>query len=259
MLKTELLLLIAIATAAAPLAPRAQTLPPNAVINGSFESPGLPAGQSTRVLSSGDNFIQAWTVIDDNGEFSPFYTKVGSAHGSYAVVLDQQSGIRTTVRTQPNTFYELGLWVEADDCAACVVPAPLRIRLGGQTVSIVPVSGRAYYRIQFHLNSFVNTLEIFNPSSTGAIKQYYIDDVSLRPVAATLLSARLMPVITFEGVIGGRYEIQATTNLAAPVWTTLTNLIVSNNPTLFIDTDPLFRGRTYRAIRVPNTAQIAQP
>ena len=249
MLKTKLLSSIATALFAAPLV-TAQIGGPNVVINGSFESPGLPRGQSTRPLVNGETFVQAWTVVDDSGEFSPVYTTHNVAHGSYAIVLDQQSGIRTTVRTQPDTFYELGLWVEADDCAACVEPAPLRITLGGQTVFIVPVSGRAYHRVQFRLSSAVNTLEIFNPSSTGAIKQYYIDDVSLRAVPATTLSARLMPVITIEGIIGARYEIQAATNLLAPVWTTLTNITLSNNPTLFIDRDPLFRGRTYRAVRV---------
>lgn len=248
-LKTKLLLLIGIAAVIAASS-RAQIAGPNVVINGSFESPGLPRGQSTRPLVNGDNYIQAWRVIDDSGEFAPLYTTHNVSHGSYAVVLDQQSGIRTTVRTLSDTFYELGLWVEADDCAACVEPAPLRITFGGQTVLIPPVSGRAYHRVQFRTSSTVNTLEIFNPSSTGAIKQYTIDDVSLRTIPATMLTARLMPVITIEGIIGARYEIQAATNLLAPVWTTLTNLTLSNNPTLFIDRDPLFRGRTYRAVRV---------
>ena len=232
----------------------------NVIRNGGFELPGLPENEDVKFLPNGSTFISGWTVIDDGVGQQPFYgtRRLNDAvlNGSYGVVLNQESGIKTTFTAEVGAFYELSLWLRPDDCRGCVTPAPLRVTLSGNSISMNLVEGWSYQTVQFYATNAANSLEIYNPASTSDFKRYTIDDVAIRQVPGAVLGARLQPVVTVEGTIGAKYQIQAANNLNAPIWTTLTNLVLSNSPTFFLDTAPVdssggARQRIYRAIRVP--------
>lgn len=235
----------------------------NILFNGNFESPGLPAGEDMKFLTNGSTYITGWAAIDDSVGQPPFYgnTDLNDAvfSGEYGLVLNQESGIRTVFRTEVGAFYELGLWLRPDDCRGCVTPAPLRVTITGNStsrpiitsVSLEIIEGWTRQTVQFFATHSINTLELYNPASTSDFKRYTIDDVSIQKVAGAVLGASLRPVVTVEGDIGAKYQIQSATNLNAPLWTTLTNLTLSNSPTLFLDTNPAAPHRIYRAIRVP--------
>lgn len=235
----------------------------NVLFNGGFESPGLPDRQNMLLLTNGSTYITGWSIIDDGVGQPPFYgnTQLNDAvlNGAYGLVLNQASGIRTVFRTEVGAFYELSLWLRPDDCRSCVSPAPLRVTISGNSASrpvitqltLPLIAGWTYQTVQFYATHTVNTLELYNPSSTPDSKRYTIDDVAIRKVDGAVLGASLRPVVSVEGDIGARYQIQGATNLNAPTWNILTNLILSNSPTLFLDTSATAPHRIYRAIRVP--------
>jgi hypothetical protein len=237
---------------------QAQLAQPNLLPNGGFESPGLPSNQDMLLLTNGSTYVSGWTVIDDGVGQPPFYgnTDLNDAvlNGEYGLVLNQGSGVRTTFRTEFGSFYELSLWIRPDDCMSCQNPAPLQVTIGGASYLIPQLPGWTYQTIQFFATNRLSTLQLFNQSSPRDYKRYTIDDVAIRKVDGGILTVRLAPVVTVEGTIGAKYQIQAATNLTAPVWTTLTNLTLSNNPTFFMDTNNLSpaatRTRVYRAIRI---------
>jgi len=165
--------------------------------------------------------------------------------------LNQGSGVKTTFRAEVAEFYELSLWVRPDDCPGCTTPAPLRVSVGGNVVSLPVEEGWTHQKVEFFTSRSLNTLELFNPASPSDYKRYTIDEVVIQKLTGAILTARLLPVVTIEGTIGAKYQIQSATTLTAPMWTTLTNLTLSNSPTLFIDTSGLGRFRIYRAVRVP--------
>ena len=227
------------------------------VNNGGFELPGLPPGTDIKFLENGSTFIPGWTVIDDGVGQAPFYgnTDLNDAvlNGEYGLVLNQESGVKTTFRAEVGAFYELSLWLRPDDCNGCVTPAPLRATISGNPVNLEIISGWSHQRVQFYVTNSLNTLELYNPASTSDYKRYSIDDVVIQKVPGASLGVRLQPVVTVEGTIGAKYQIQTANNLNAPVWTTLTNLTLSNSPTFFLDTNSAGGGRQriYRAVRVP--------
>ena len=246
--RTYVLLLLMLATAAGSNAQ-------NVLSNGGFELPGLPAGVNRLFLTNGSTFVSGWTVVDDGVGQPPFYgnTELNDAvlNGEYGLVLNQESGVSTAFRAEVGAFYEVGLWLRPDDCSGCVTPAPLRVTISGNAVYLPIVEGWSYQTVQFYATQSRNTLQLYNPASTSDYKRYTIDDVVIQKLTGAILSARLLPVVTIEGTIGSRYQIQSATNLNATLWTTLTNLTLSNSPTLFIDTSNLGRFRIYRAVRVP--------
>jgi hypothetical protein len=227
----------------------------NLLRNGAFELPGLPPEQDQVLLANGSTYVSGWTVINDGIGQPPFYgnTDLNDAvfSGEYGVVLNQGSGIRTSFRAEVGEFYELSLWIRPDDCPGCTTPAPLRVSFGDQVVSLPVEQGWTQQKVEFYTTRSLNTLELFNPASSGDYKRYSIDEVAVQKLTGAILTARLLPVVTIQGTIGARYEVQSATSLTAPLWTTLTNLTLSNSPTLFIDTSGLGRFRIYRAIRVP--------
>lgn len=237
----------------------AQDGSPNVILNGGFESPGLPADQDMLLLPNGSTYVSGWTVINDDVGQPPFYgnTDLNDAvlNGEYGLVLNQGSGVKTTFRTESGAFYELGLWLRPDDCLSCDSPAPLRVTINSSPLSLEQRSGWSFQSIQFFATNSINTLELFNPSSPRDFKRYTIDDVAIRKVSGALLHAQLQPVITVEGTIGAKYQIQSANTLTSPIWTTITNLVLSNSPTFFLDTNSYTPGaplqRIYRAIRVP--------
>ena len=211
-------------------------------------------------LTNGSTFVSGWTVIDDGVGQPPFYgtRRLNDAvlNGSYGVVLNQDSGLKATFRTEVGAFYELGLWLRVDDCDGCTTPNPLRVTISGQPVDLQILSGWNYQTVQFYATNSVNTLELYNPGASSDFRRYSIDDVAIQKVLGAVLGARLAPVVTVEGTLGAKYQIQSANNLNAPIWTTLTNLILSNSPTFFLDVNPAndpstARQRIYRAIRVP--------
>jgi hypothetical protein len=225
------------------------------LLNGGFELPGLPQGENQRFLTNGSTFIPGWTIINDGVGQPPFYgnRELNDAvlNGEYGLVLNQESGVKTTFRTQVGEFYEVGLWLRPDDCKGCSTPAALRVTISGNVVYLPILQGWTYQTVQFYATQSVNTLELYNPASTPDFKRYTIDDVVVQKVPGAVLGARLQPVVTLEGTIGAKYQIQAANDLHAPLWTTLTNLTLSNSPTLFLDTTSTSRFRIYRAVRVP--------
>ena len=227
----------------------------NLLRNGDFELPGLPSGQDQRFLTNGSTYVSGWTVINDGVGQPPFYgnTDLNDAvfSGEYGLVLNQQSGVRTSFRAEVGEFYELSLWLRPDDCPGCTTPAPLRVSVGGQVVSLPVEEGWTHQKVEFYTTRSLNTLELFNPASPSDYKRYTIDEVVVQKLTGAILTARLLPVVTIQGTIGAKYQVQSATSLTAPLWTTLTNLTLSNSPTLFIDTSGLGRFRIYRAVRVP--------
>lgn len=255
-MRTYLLLLLALTTSAFLSAQ-------SVVHNGGFESPGLPAGKDILYLTNGSTYVTGWSVIDDGVGQPPFYgnTDLNDAvfSGEYGLVLNQQSGIKTVFRTEVGEFYELGLWLRPDDCRGCVTPAPLRATIAGNSatrpvitsLSLDVIAGWTYQTVQFYATHTINTLELYNPASTSDYKRYTIDEVTIRKVPAAVLGVQLKPVVTVEGTIGAKYQIQGANDLSAPLWTTLTNLVLSNSPTLFLDSTATGPHRVYRAVRVP--------
>ena len=247
--RTYLILLVALLTMVGLNAQQ------NVAANSGFESPGLPDQVNLMYLTNGSTFIPGWTVIDDEVGQPSFYgnTELNDAvlNGEYGVVLNQGSGMRTTFRAEPGAFYEVGMWIRPDDCLSCDSPAALRVTISGDVYFVPPVSGWSYRTVEFVPTRSLNTLELFNPSSPRDFKRYAIDDVTIRKIPGALLSARLEPVVTVEGTIGAKYQIQSANSLDAPAWTTLTNLVLSNSPTFFLDlSKSTNRFRVYRAVRV---------
>jgi hypothetical protein len=58
------------------------------------------------------------------------------------------------------------------------------------------------------------------------------------------------PGIQITGTIGAEYQIQYATNLTNGSWSILTNIVLTNSPFLFFDTDPtsIHASRYYRAV-----------
>jgi hypothetical protein len=253
--RTKLLLVLVLTTSAFL---HGQGVGPSVVLNGGFESPGLPPGQDILYLTNGSTYVSGWTVIDDGVGQPPFYgnTDLNDAvlNGEYGLVLNQESGIKTTFRAQVGAFYELSLWLRPDDCPGCQTPAPLRVTISGNATPLPIVSGWSFQTLQFYASNSVNTLELFNPASRSDYKRWTLDDVAIREVPGAVMGARLQPVVTVEGTVGARYQIQWASNLNAPIWTTLTNIVLSNSPSFFLDTNSFNPGappqRVYRAVRV---------
>jgi hypothetical protein len=255
--RTCVLLIIALSLAT-PTLVRGQNLNPNVILNGGFESPGLPDDQDMMLLTNGSTYVSGWTILNDTVGQPPFYgnTDLNDAvlSGEYGLVLNQGSGVKTIFRTEIGAFYELGVWLRPDDCLSCDSPAPLRVTINESSLSFQQISGWSYQTVQFFATNSINTLELFNPSSPRDFKRYTIDDVAIRKVSGALLTAQLQPVITVEGTIGAKYQIQSANTLTSPIWTTITNLVLSNSPTFFMDTNSYAPGapfqRIYRAVRV---------
>ena len=255
-MRTYALLILALAVL--PLS-RAQNL----IFNGGFELPGLPSGQDMLLLTNGSTYITGWSIIDDGVGQRPFYgngdLNDAMLNGEYGLVLNQGSGVRTVFRTEVGAFYELSLFVRPDDCRSCVTPAPLRVTISGNSANRpiitevrLPITpGWFHHKVQFYSTHTVNNLELYNSSSTPDSKRFAIDDVAIQKVDGAVLGVSLRPVVSVEGDIGAKYQIQGATNLNAPMWNILTNLILSNSPTLFLDTSTTAPHRIYRAIRVP--------
>jgi len=253
--QTKLLLILALATSALL---HAQEVSRNLHPNGGFEIPGLPAGQDMKLLTNRSAYVSGWLVMDDGIGQPPFLgsTALNDAalNGGYGIVLNQGSGLKTSFPAEVGAFYEVSLWLRPDDCRSCDTPAPLRVVISGNTTHLNLVSGWSYQTVQFVATAPVMTLDLINPSSTPDYKRYTIDDVAIRKVPGAVLTARLAPIVTVEGILGAKYQIQSATNLTAPMWTTLTNLTLSNNPTFFMDTNSYTPGapfqRVYRAVRI---------
>jgi hypothetical protein len=234
----------------------AQTL----LLNGSFETPGLSANQFRRPLSDGDTFIPAWTVIDDGIGEKPYYAQAPNSDavsaGSYGLILNQGSGIKTTFRAEAS-FYELAVAVHPGDCKVCVSPAPLRVTINGNSYTLPLTPGWSRQTLQFYTTNSINTLELFNESSPADYKQFGLDDVSITKVKGSLLAFRFYPGVILDGTIGQRYEIQAAPEVSAPFWQTLTNVFLTNSPYIYIEMDPKNpfaeqpKRRIYRAVQVP--------
>jgi hypothetical protein len=231
------------------------------ISNGGFELPGLPNNQTQQHLTNGSSFLPGWKVLDDGIGEPLFYAQrpltEAAFDGGFGVMLNQGSGLTATFRAQPGSFYELALWVRPDDCRQCVTPAPLRVTIAGNVHFLPLVSGWSRQTIQFYATNSINTLELFNPSSTPDAKRFGVDAVSLTKLGGAVLAARFFPGLIIDGVPGAKYQIEAAPNLESITWQTLTNIVIPFSPYLYMDVDlkrPFDyppRQRIYRATRIP--------
>jgi hypothetical protein len=230
------------------------------VLNGGFELPGLPPLELSKSLTNGSTFLPGWTVVDNALGELPFYGKNDlddlAFSGAYGVALNQGSGITTTFRAEPNRFYEFSVWLSPDSCKVCEPPSPLEVTISGNTYVLPYVSGWSRQTLQFYTTNSINTLKLFNASSSPDLKRFKIDDVSVLQVPGATLGVQLLPVVTLTGNIGSKYEIQSAATLNSPTWKFLRTITLSNSPTFFLDTNlvsnfDLLPLQIYRAIRLP--------
>jgi hypothetical protein len=233
----------------APIAADAQNL----LQNGDFESPGFSAPPFYRYLRNGDTTTLAgWIVIDDGSGEASFVGKTPAysvASGSYAVFLNQGSGMRTTFPVVSNTVYELSLSAWGSTNAA-----PLAVWLAGVSHTFPVVEGRlSTYSVTFtaHTTDPQATLEIRNESPPPDFKQWGIDAVSI--VEAPLLRAKLFPALLLQGNPGRTYRVDYTDSLVENTgWQFFTNVVLTESPMFLFDvgsTNAL--RRFYRASELP--------
>src|SRR5688572_6762030 len=169
----------------------------NLLSNGGFELPGLPGNEPTRSLTNGNTLLSGWTIVDDGVGQPPLYVQLpnsdGIIEGTYGLILNQGSGIRTTFRAEAGAFYELSLWHRPDDCQQCVTPAPLQVSISGTVYTLPIIPGWSQRRVQFWATNSVNTLEIVNPSSPADFKQFGLDEVSIMKVPGVVLNINMYP------------------------------------------------------------------
>lgn len=168
----------------------------NLLANGDFELPGFGVPPYYRYTANGDSSTLAgWTVINDGIGEAPYvmhagypaYDATGIPHGTYAVSLNQGSGLRTTFPMVGNTAYELSFWVrpgEADG-SGHFTPDPLAVQVAGVTANIPPTgSGWSYHTLVFIAPSSdpAALLEFLNPSPVGDFRGWAIDAVAIATV-----------------------------------------------------------------------------
>lgn len=166
------------------------------LVNGDFELPGFSAPPYYRYMANGDSStMTSWTVINDGIGEAPYlmhagypaYDATGIPHGTYAVALNQGSGLRTTFPIVGNTIYELSFWVrpgEADG-PGHFTPDPLAVQVAGVTANIPPTSsGWSYHTLLFTTPSSdpAAVLEFLNPSPVGDFRGWAIDAVAVTTV-----------------------------------------------------------------------------
>ena len=159
------------------------------IVNGDFESPGLPENQSFRYLNSGETFLPGWVVTNDTVGEPPYYAKLPRTnlvhHGRYGVALGQGSGLKTTLSTEVGAVYELSFWLRSQplDCATCRTPSPLRVTVGGVVTNLAVIEGWSERSVVFTAAGPATELAIFNPSPAGDFKGYGLDDVRVVKIA----------------------------------------------------------------------------
>ncbi len=175
------------------------------LVNGGFELPGFVFTGTTdnyRDLFNGDSTTLAgWTVSDDGIGFVPYVfhsTRYPVHSGSYAVTLNQGSGIGTTVPLVAGQAYRLTTWLQ--NAALNYPPSPLEVTVGGlHTTWSIPFDNSRYRLMSFDFTATTTdsaaVLTLFNGSSVGDFKAYTLDDVSLaavpEPGAGVLMLAGL--------------------------------------------------------------------
>lgn len=160
--------------------------------NGGFESPGFAFTDTTdnyRELFNGDSTtLTGWTVIDDGIGFASYVfhsTRYPVHGGSYAVTLNQGSGLSTTVSLVAGQGYRLTAWMQ--NAALNYEPAPLQVSIGGLDASwSIPFDDSPYRLMSFDFTAATSDaaaiLRLFNGSSAGDFKAYTLDDISLAAV-----------------------------------------------------------------------------
>lgn len=86
--------------------------PENLFGNGGMEAPGFATAPGYRYLDHGDTRIETWRVIDDGVGERPYWNRISHRpdrvyEGEFSLVLNQGSGLWTTVPVVGGTAYEL--------------------------------------------------------------------------------------------------------------------------------------------------------
>ncbi len=75
------------------------------------------------------------------------------------------------------------------------------------------------------------------------------------PPAAARLSAQMqggLPAISIQGTVLARYQVQSSPSLDNPQWTTISKLLFTNSPTVFVDTSSASNSASYyRVVGIP--------
>lgn len=176
-IKTILLML----AAALPLSPATAA---NLLNNGGFESPGTVA--TYLFLSNNATSVTGWTAIDDGVGERPYlmnkYRPGGSYtdrvyDGTYALAINQGSGIKTTFPVTAGVTYTLSFQARKGTTAGFT---PLEVSVAGFNTTFSNVGGSFQllsYTFTASASNAAAELRFFNSSPTPDYKTYDIDAV----------------------------------------------------------------------------------
>ncbi|WP_049794576.1 dockerin type I domain-containing protein [Methylomonas methanica] len=176
-IKTILLMLATVL----PLSPATAA---NLLNNGGFESPGTVA--TYLFLSNNATGVTGWTAIDDGVGERPYlmnkYRPGGSYTdrvygGTYALAINQGSGIKTTFPVTAGVTYTLSFQARKGTTAGFT---PLEVSVAGFNTSFSNVSGNFQlltYTFTASASDAAAELRFFNSSPTPDYKTYDIDAV----------------------------------------------------------------------------------
>ncbi len=164
-----------------PLAPATAA---NLLSNGGFESPGTVT--TYLFLSNNATSVTGWAAIDDGIGERPYLMNKnrpgGSyanrvAEGSYALAINQGSGIKTTFPVTAGVTYTLSFQARKNSAASYT---PLEVSVAGFNTGFNNVSGNFQlfsYTFTAGASNTAAELKFFNSSPTPDYKTYDIDAV----------------------------------------------------------------------------------
>lgn len=157
------------------------------VSNGGFEAPGTVT--TYQYLSNGDSTsIPGWSVSDDGAGEKPYLmnkNRPGGSYtnrvfeGSFAIALNQGSGITTTFPVTAGTTYTLTFYARKNNTTGY---APLEVTVAGTTTGFADIttSFQGYaYTFTATTTDPAAVLRFTNPSPTPDYKTYDLDAVSV--------------------------------------------------------------------------------
>lgn len=168
----------------AAVLPLSPAMAANLLSNGGFESPGTV--NTFLYLSNNDTSVSGWTVIDDGLGERPYLmnkNRPGGSYsnrvveGTYAMAINQGSGIKTTFPVTAGVVYTLSFQARKGSTADY---APLEVSVAGFDTTFAGVTGSFQlltYTFTANTTNLAAELSIFNSSSTPDYKTYDIDAV----------------------------------------------------------------------------------
>jgi uncharacterized delta-60 repeat protein len=216
-------------------------------VDTSFVGPGL-IGPSDSIITaiaieSNDQMVVGGNFTTMNG-----YSELGIAR------LNSDGSLDTTFRAPLNGSFHPPLCLQTDGKVLMNASFGLE-RLnsdGSQDTSFTPtVNSVNALAVQPDGRILLaGGFSVVNGTNLNGIARLLGDSASQAGVQ--LLNMNLYPGMFLSGSIGTNYLVEYTTNLNSPtLWTPLTNLTLSNNPTFIADPTLPNASRFYRAVTVP--------